>query len=203
MTPLFHRVQLLCLIVLAFGVLSQLDLDLFASHPDVIYIGDSMIANWPAVPGVLNAGAGGETSGDVLSRWRAQYRGQTYRFAVVWMGFNDLRADVSPERFHDNYRELLWGLTMRHVKTAYIVGIGPFDAKYGISAERLRATNDWLRTLAASCVPGLQCVYADTYDLLRDPATGKLAAQYDSGDGLHPNAAAYRRIEESYFSNTR
>ena len=58
---------------------------------------------------------------------------------------------------------------------------------------------------------GLECVkhrgyeYAGTYrqthyvdKLLRDPARPTyLATRYDSGDGLHPNAAGYRLIGQS------
>ena len=73
---------------------------------------------------------------------------------------------------------------------------GARPGSYGdAEAEAARATvNAWIRSGAAGDDVGI----VDFDAALRDPAhPGRLRADYDSGDGLHPNLAGYRAMAEA------
>jgi lysophospholipase L1-like esterase len=171
-------------------------------EPDTLYIGDSMIQNWPTKTAIRNAGVGGNSSGDALYRYRSALWGDRYINATIWMGFGDIHGHISSERYHDNYRELVWTLGQHGVTHFVVMGLTPVDPKWDIPDARIRSENDWLRDYAAHCMPGFYtCEFVDTYDLLGDGQ--RLKAAYDSGDGLHINAAAYEVIEAHISSAGR
>ncbi|MBB3695869.1 SGNH/GDSL hydrolase family protein [Sphingomonas sp. BK580] len=164
---------------------------------------------------VLNAGIGGNRvlldglGPSALARLDRDVFGQAgVRHLILFEGVNDIGvltrdAPASPEQ----HRALVEGVTgafAQIVARAHAHGIRvhaatilPFagSAYYHPGAESeadRQAINAWLR------VPGHVDSVIDLDQLLRDPARPTyLATRYDSGDGLHPNAAGYRLIGES------
>jgi lysophospholipase L1-like esterase len=164
---------------------------------------------------VLNAGIGGNRvlldglGPSALARLDRDVFGQAgVRHLILFEGVNDIGvltrdAPASP----DQHRALVEGVTgafAQIVARAHAHGIMvhaatilPFagSAYYHPGAESeadRQAINAWLR------VPGHVDGVIDLDKLLRDPARPTyLATRYDSGDGLHPNAAGYRLIGQS------
>ncbi len=164
---------------------------------------------------VLNAGIGGNRvlldglGPNALARLDRDVFGQAgVRHLILFEGVNDIgvltrEAPASP----DQHRALIEGFTgafAQIVARAHAHGVKvhgatilPFagSAYYhpGAASEADRqAINAWLRA------PGHVDNVIDLDRLLRDPARPTyLSPRYDSGDGLHPNAAGYRLIGES------
>lgn len=164
---------------------------------------------------VLNAGIGGNRvlldglGPSALARLDRDVFGQAgVRHLILFEGVNDIGvltrdAPASP----DQHRALVEGVTgafaqivarsHAHGIMVHAATILPFagSAYYHPGAESeadRQAINAWLR------VPGNVDSLVDLDQLLRDPARPTyLASRYDSGDGLHPNAAGYRLIGES------
>ncbi|MBY9065251.1 SGNH/GDSL hydrolase family protein [Sphingomonas yunnanensis] len=164
---------------------------------------------------VLNAGIGGNRvlldglGPSALARLDRDVLGQAgVRHLILFEGVNDigvLTRDAPATR--DQHRALVEGVIAAfaqivarahaHGIMVHAATILPFagSAYYHPGAESeadREAINAWLRA------PGHVDGVIDLDRLLRDPARPTyLARRYDSGDGLHPNAAGYRLIGES------
>ena len=159
---------------------------------------------------VLNAGLGGNRilsdapaalpsfgpSG--LSRFRKDVpQGVGATDVIVLEGINDGRSGASAARVIRGLERIVSRLQRRHlnvlVGTLTPAGDGAEEGHESHKANATRlAVNRWLRR---SALPdGL----VDFDAAVRDPAhPSRLAARYDSGDRLHPNAAGYRRMAAS------
>jgi lysophospholipase L1-like esterase len=164
---------------------------------------------------VLNAGIGGNRvlrdglGPSALARLDRDVFGQAgVRHLILFEGVNDigmLTRDAPADAAA--HRALVEGVTGAYAQivarahahgiTVHAATILPFagSAYYHPGAESeadRRAINDWIRA------PGHVDGVIDLDRLLRDPARpAYLAARYDSGDGLHPNAVGYRAIGEA------
>lgn len=158
--------------------------------PTALYIGDSMMQRWAEAdllpPNVVAAGVGGETSSDVLYRWRSQYRAQAWQSMAIWMGTNDIAAQVSDERYQDNVRELVWSAKQAHVPHITIFSILPPTkaTETTIPLERVQSLNSWLASFAAQA----HVEYVDLASL--SDADHYLISAYSS-DGIHLNRDGY------------
>ena len=77
-----------------------------AEKPLVLFLGDSRMQEWPALPGhrfvTVNAGGGGETTAQIRLRAAATLDAIAPRLVVIQAGINDLKAigalpDAAPE----------------------------------------------------------------------------------------------------------
>ncbi len=155
----------------------------------VHFIGDSFIQGLcvscithPAV----NFGIGGDTSYGVLRRLPQYPSIQSAAAVVLAFGFNDLwfRSD---EEILDNYRQVLQALPPQ--LPVIVTALFPVDdqaepALAGMN-QRIAGLNPQLAKL---CAERPYCVFVDIGDQLRDQS-GRLAARYHDGDGLHLNSA--------------
>jgi lysophospholipase L1-like esterase len=164
---------------------------------------------------VLNAGIGGNrvlldgVGPALLARLDRDLFGQAgVRHLILLEGVNDIgvltrdsRADAATHRaLVDAITGAFAQLVARarsHRLRVHVATILPFagSAYYHPGAEGeadRQAINAWIRT------PGHVDTVIDLDRLLRDPARPSyLAPRFDSGDGLHPNAAGYRLIGEA------
>ncbi|MEO8113370.1 MAG: GDSL-type esterase/lipase family protein, partial [Phenylobacterium sp.] len=164
---------------------------------------------------VLNHGIGGNrllldgAGPNALARFDRDVLGQAgVRYLIVLEGVNDLGtltrdAPASPETHADLVRRMI-GAYQQIVTRARAHGIRVIGATIlpdgGSSyyhpdaaneADR-QAVNRWIR------VPGDFDAVIDFDRLTRDPARpDRMAAAFDSGDGLHPGPAGYRAMGEA------
>lgn len=153
---------------------------------------------------VLNQGIGGNTiltgglGPTALTRFDRDVLGQSgARYLVILEGINDIGSastDIS-SKLIAAYKTFI---TKAHARNMLVYGgtILPCgtNSYYSTLHEQIRQTvNTWIRTTSAAN-GGFDAVI-DFDAALRNASNPKvLASAYDSGDGLHPNAAGYQRM---------
>ncbi len=135
---------------------------------------------------VVNGGVPGETSAQVLARIPALLPlGDAIIFAA---GTND----TDPSTILSSIQSA-WELCQAAKKSMIVCTVPPRGSGEGAEiAARIATQNIFIKTWARSVGAGV----ADTFFALVDPATGYLAAGYDSGDGVHPNNAGHLAMAE-------
>ena len=171
----------------------------------VVFLGDSITDNWskagyggffPGKP-YVNRGIGGQTTSQMLVRFRADVLDLDPDVVVILAGTNDVAANngnVSDEDLQRNFMTMA-ELARAHGVRLVLASILPVaDDKRGPDGQplvrtearppaRLRALNAWMADYARRSGH----VYLDYASAA---AAGTFKADLN-GDGLHPNAAGY------------
>ena len=172
-----------------------------AKENRVVFLGDSITDYWkladyfPGKP-FLNRGVDGQTTPEMLVRFRQDVIDLHPRVLVVLAGTNDVAGVTGPARNEDieaNYASMA-ELARAHGIRVVFASLLPAhnytqDAKESFALrprERILALNRWLKDYCAK--NGL--VYLDYFSAVVDEH-GMLKRDL-SEDGLHPNAAGYK-----------
>lgn len=169
--------------------------------PRVVFLGDSITDDWRLNEyftgrDFVNRGIGGQTTLQMLARFRQDVASLNPRVVVVLAGTNDIAAGVSPNQIEDNLTEI-GDLAKAHGIKPVFASILPVsdyhkdaDPHYEMTATRppaaIQSINAWIRSYCQS--QGF--IYMDYYSAMVDSA-GRMQADL-SDDGLHPNAKGYR-----------
>jgi lysophospholipase L1-like esterase len=169
----------------------------------VVFLGDSITDYWkladyfsgkPYV--VLNRGIDGQTTPQMLVRFRQDVIDLHPAVLVVLAGTNDVAGVTGPARNEDieaNYASMaeLARLHHIHVVFASLLPVNNYtdDAKESFALRprgRILALNTWLKDYCAKD----RLVYLDYFSAMVDDK-GMLKREL-SDEGLHPNAAGYK-----------
>lgn len=169
--------------------------------PRVVFLGDSITDAWRLNEyftgrDFINRGIGGQTTIQMLARFRQDVAALNPKAVVVLGGTNDIAAGVSVNQIEDNLA-MIGDLAKAHGIKPIFASILPVsdyhkdaDPHYEMTPGRPPATiqsiNSWIRSYCQS--QGF--IYMDYYAATVDSA-GQLQADM-SDDGLHPNAKGYR-----------
>jgi lysophospholipase L1-like esterase len=184
----------------------EADVALAASAPSenrVIFIGDSITDYWkladyfPSRPyAVMNRGIDGQTTPQMLVRFRQDVIDLHPKVLVVLAGTNDVAGVTGRTRNEDieaNYASMaeLARAHKIHLVFSSLLPVYNYteEAKESFAlrpAERIRALNRWLKDYCSK--NGL--VYLDYFSALVDDR-GMMKRDL-SDDGLHPNVAGYK-----------
>jgi lysophospholipase L1-like esterase len=185
--------------IVASGILSNPDRDGFAARLRVRLCGDR--CGQPGQPTVISVAVGGTRLTDpegkdpnaLIHTWQT-ILDATPRptVIVVGIGINDV-ALTSDAQFGDAYTRIVVSARERgiHVIPATMSPCNATLKHCGTLQPQRQAFNSWLRAYW-----GAENV-ADFSTAVRAPGTETLDPAYDSGDGLHLNAAGTRRIADS------
>ena len=174
-----------------------------AGEARVVFIGDSITDYWklaeyfPGKPYIaINRGIDGQTTPQMLVRFRQDVIDLHPKVLVVLAGTNDIAGVTGPARNEDveaNYASMaeLARLHRIHVVFASLLPVNNYTDDAGESFalrphERIMALNAWLKTYCAK--NGL--VYLDYFSGMVDER-GMLKRAL-SDEGLHPNASGYK-----------
>lgn len=172
------------------------------TRPDVVMIGDSLTAGWPeiALPGggagIVTRGVGGQSSSQILLRFRQDALSLRPKIIHMLMGTNDLAGLTGPVTLDQVAGNVLTMAELAHLHGhAVILGTVPpardfLWFRFGDPAPDVRRLNERLRWLAAH--NGL--VLADYHAVLARP-DGSLRQELYMDDGIHLNAAGYAAIQ--------
>jgi lysophospholipase L1-like esterase len=172
----------------------------------VVFMGDSITDGWddpkyggffPGKP-YIDRGISGQTTPQMLLRFRAEVIAVKPKVVVVLAGTNDIAGNTGPmslEAIEDNLismAELARANKIRVVLSS-VLPISDYEARDGKPIiqsvrrppDQIKALNDWMRKYAADT----HAIYLDYYSAMVDDK-GFLKDEL-SDDGLHPNRKGY------------
>ncbi|KQU61931.1 GDSL family lipase [Sphingomonas sp. Leaf339] len=168
-----------------------------AKVPRIVFMGDSITQGWidkvPAffTPGRLDRGIGGQTTPQMVLRFRQDVIDLKPAVVQIMAGTNDIAGNTGPmtiEQTHANIMTMA-ELARAHGIRVILASIPPADHfpwRPGLAtAPRIAQTNAWLKDYAART----GATYADYWTALHDGQALKAAYTYD---GVHPNDAGYQ-----------
>jgi lysophospholipase L1-like esterase len=168
----------------------------------VVFLGDSITQGWSdASPTFfsdrpyIERGIGGQTTPQMLIRFRADVVDLAPQAVVILAGTNDIAGNTGPatnKMIEDNIASMAEIAEANGIRVILVSILPVYDYPWSpglMPVGRIAAVNAWLRTYAERN----DHTYADAYAALVDERGG-MTAQY-SPDGVHLNAAGYAVIE--------
>jgi lysophospholipase L1-like esterase len=168
-----------------------------AGRTRIVFMGDSITENWVKMAGEfftlgrIGRGISGQTTPQMLARFRADVIDLHPAVVQIMAGTNDIAGNtgpMTPEETQGNIRSMV-ELAHAHGIRVIIASIPPADQfpwKPGLdTGNRIAAMNAWLKAYAARA----GCVYADYWNALRTDGLGMREGL--SSDHVHPTKAGY------------
>jgi lysophospholipase L1-like esterase len=171
-----------------------------AGEKRVVFFGDSITDAWPlatAFPGkpYVNRGIGGQTTSQMLVRFRNDVVALAPRVVVMLAGTNDIAGNTGPISLEDIQGNIatMVELARAHgirVVLSSVIPVHNYTPASDLTfprrpPEKIAALNRWLKDYAATS----GCVFLDYAAAMSDDK-GMLRREL-ADDGLHPNPAGY------------
>jgi lysophospholipase L1-like esterase len=172
-----------------------------AGENRVVFFGDSITDMWrlegyfPGKP-YLNRGIGGQTTPQMLVRFRQDVINLEPKVVVILAGTNDIAGNTGPMRLEDiesNYASLAELARLHNIRVVFcsVLPVHNYtpqseDLFRQRLPEKILALNRWLREYSAAN----RLIYLDYFTPMVDDK-GLLKRDL-AEDGLHPNAAGYK-----------
>jgi lysophospholipase L1-like esterase len=172
-----------------------------AGENRVVFLGDSITDYWkledyfPGKP-YINRGIDGQTTPQMLVRFRQDVINLQPKVVLVLAGTNDVAGVTGPtrnENIEANYASFAELARLHHIRLVFasLLPVNNYtdDAKESFALrprERILALNTWLKDYCAKN----ELVYLDYFSAVVDDK-GMLKRDL-SDEGLHPNAAGYK-----------
>ena len=176
------------------------------SEARVVFMGDSITDSWqnpkfggffPGRP-YVDRGISGQTTPQMLIRFRPDVIALRPKVVVILAGTNDLAGNSGPmtlETIEDNLTSMADLARANSIKVVFasVLPISDYDLRDGKPIirttqrppEKIKALNEWMKTYAVNN----KLIYLDYYSAMIDDK-GFLRDEL-SEDGLHPNAKGY------------
>lgn len=163
----------------------------------VVFMGDSITEGWnlaTSFPGkpYVNRGIGGQTSSQMLLRFRQDVIDLQPKAVVILAGTNDLAENTGPATLPQvegnlaSMSQLAEANRIRVVLCSVLPSAGfSWHPELGSPASRIATLNEWIKGYAAE----QHLPYVDYYSAMKD-AAGGLPPNL-SHDGVHPLPAGY------------
>jgi lysophospholipase L1-like esterase len=169
----------------------------------VVFMGNSITEGWVnlhpeffAGKFYINRGISGQTTPQMLLRFRADVIKLKPRVVVILAGTNDIAGNTGPstiEMIEDNLISMAQLAKANGIKVILCSVLPVFDYpwKPGLQpAEKIIALNKLIKAYAAK---DSSMIYLDFFSAMVDERKG-MKAEY-SADGVHPNEAGYNVME--------
>ena len=170
--------------------------------PRIVFMGNSITESWQKFDSVffsnnafVNRGISGQTTPQMLLRFREDVIDLQPAVVVILAGINDIAENTGPttlENIFGNIASMAELARINHIKVVISSVLPAFDFPWrpGIKpAEKIAALNAMLKSYAAKN----NFVYVDYYSSMVDERKG-LQTQF-TYDGVHPNLAGYKVME--------
>ena len=170
-----------------------------AGENRVVFMGDSITEGWhfdgpegsfTGKP-YINRGISGQTTPQMLVRFRQDVIALQPKVVVILAGTNDIAGNTGPEtleQIEDNMASMADLATANHIRVVLCSILPAFDYRWrpGLTpAPKILAINAWMKAYAAE----KGYVYVDFHTAMKDERDGLPATL--SKDGVHPLAAGY------------
>jgi len=164
-----------------------------------VFMGDSITKGWPfleffAGKPYVNRGISGQTTPQMLIRFRADVIALKPAVVVLLAGINDIAGNTGPstlEMIMNNIASMAELAKANHIKVILCSVLPAFDFpwKQGLEpADKIVTLNTMIKQYADAN----KIMYLDYYSAMVDERKG-LKSEY-SGDGVHPNKTGYRMM---------
>ena len=168
----------------------------------VVFFGDSITDIWPIdeyFPGkpYINRGIGGQTTPQMLVRFRQDVIDLHPNVVVILAGTNDIAGNTGPMRLEDieaNYASMAELARANNIRVVFssVLPVHNYTPQSQNlfaqrSPEKILELNRWLKSYVAAHP---DCLYLDYYSAMVDDK-GLLKREL-AADGLHPNVAGYK-----------
>src|SRR4051812_19858715 len=164
----------------------------------VVFIGDSITDGWgrrtndffPGKP-YVNRGISGQTTPQMLVRFRADVVALSPAVVVILAGINDIAENTGPttmEAIEDNLASMCDIASANRIRVVLSSVTPAIDFPWTpgkMPAPKVKALNAWIKQYAAAH----GYVYLDYYSALADESGGMKAGL--ASDGVHPTEAGY------------
>ena len=165
----------------------------------VVFMGDSITQGWriegpngyfPGKP-YINRGISGQTTPQMLVRFRQDVIDLKPKAVVILAGINDIAGNTGPETLEEiegNLASMAELAAADHIRVVLCSVMPAFDFPWSpgmTPAPKVLALNAWMKSYAAE----KGHVYVDYHSAMKDERDGLPAAL--SHDGVHPLAAGY------------
>jgi lysophospholipase L1-like esterase len=170
-----------------------------AGENRVVFMGDSITQGWhfegpdgsfPGKP-YINRGISGQTTPQMLVRFRQDVIDLKPKVVVILAGINDIAGNTGPEtleQIEDNLASMAELAVANHIRVVLCSVMPAFDFPWrpGMTpAPKVLALNEWIKSYAEE----KRQVYVDYHSAMKDERNGLPAAL--SHDGVHPLPAGY------------
>jgi CubicO group peptidase (beta-lactamase class C family)/lysophospholipase L1-like esterase len=170
-----------------------------AAENRVVFFGNSITEGWaphfatmfPGAP-YLGRGISGQTTPQMLVRFRQDVVDLQPRVVVILAGTNDIAGNTGPstlEMIEDNLKSMTEMAQANGIRVVLSSVLPVYDYPWRPGLEpagKIVALNAWMKQYAAS----VGAVYLDYHSAMADARQGMRAEL--SGDGVHPNLAGYQ-----------
>jgi lysophospholipase L1-like esterase len=167
----------------------------------VVFMGNSITEGWAKYFGAMfpgkpyvGRGIGGQTTPQMLVRFRQDVIALKPAVVVILAGTNDIAGNTGPstlEMIQDNIASMT-ELALSNgiaVVLSSVLPVYDYPWRRGLRpASKIVALNHWLKQYAAE----RGAVYLDYHSVMADTRQGMRAEL--TGDGVHPNEAGYRAM---------
>lgn len=168
----------------------------------IVFMGDSITEFWSvidpdyfSVKSYINRGISGQTTPQMLIRFRADVIALQPTAVVILAGINDIAGNTGPssiEMIWDNIFSMVELAQANNIKVILCSVLPAYDFPWKPNQEpieKIKALNEIIKNYAAAN----NIVYVDYYSVMVDDRQG-LKAKY-SNDGVHPNKTGYQIME--------
>jgi lysophospholipase L1-like esterase len=168
----------------------------------VVFMGNSITEGWSRIDSAffsgkpyLNRGISGQTTPQMLIRFRPDAINLKPSVIVILAGINDIAGNTGPstlEMIEDNLASMVDLAKANGIAVVLSSVLPAFDFPWrqGMHpAEKVVQLNVWIKNLAEKN----SCVYLDYFTPMADERHG-LKAEF-TFDGVHPNLAGYKVME--------
>ncbi len=173
-----------------------------ANENRVVFMGDSITDGWITTSPeffagrpYIDRGISGQTTPQMLVRFRADIIALKPKVVVILAGTNDIAGNTGPstlEMIEDNIESMAVLAKAAKIKVILSSVLPVYDYPWRPGqqpAEKIATLNQWIKKYAQEN----GCIYLDYYSSMVDDRKGLKAAY--SSDGVHPNKAGYKVME--------
>jgi len=173
-----------------------------AGENRIVFMGNSITEGWKTLNpaffsnnGYINRGISGQTTQQMLVRFRSDVVNLKPKIVVILAGTNDIAGNTglsTLEMIEDNIKSMIEIANANNIKVIVcsVLPVYDYPWKPGLNpSQKIIDLNKWLKEYAFKN----NIVYVDYFTPMADERNG-LKKEY-SEDGVHPNLACYRLME--------
>lgn len=168
----------------------------------IVFMGNSITEGWKQLSPeffkdkeYINRGISGQTTPQMLVRFRADVVNLKPKVVIILAGTNDIAGNTGPstlEMIEDNIVSMVEIAAANNIKVILcsVLPVYDYPWKPGLNpAQKIVALNKWIKNYANKN----EIIYVNYFSSMADERNG-LKGEY-SDDGVHPNLAGYKAME--------